>query len=87
MYRILHVNLSITHEKIFESFFVDVELKNKVVTCGCLYRALPADASLNTEFLSILDCTLKKIKKETASYLVTLITIYWIVIRFVFHCF
>ena len=51
-------------EKTFESIFVDIEFKNKVITCGTIYRAPFNDNNSHCNFLNYLDLTMKKVNKR-----------------------
>ena len=51
-------------EKIFKSLFIDVKLKNKTITFGCIYRAPCNDIISHSSFLDIRNNTLKRIKKR-----------------------
>ena len=51
-------------EKNFESLFIDVKFKNKIITFVCIYRA-PCNVIIShSSFLDILNKTLKRIKKR-----------------------
>ena len=60
----LRSDLNLMKEKIFESLFVDIKFKNRVVTCGTVYRAPSNIISSHLSFLNNLDLTLKKINER-----------------------
>ena len=51
--------LSIVKEGIFKSIFIDLHFKNKVVSCGTIYRAPKQDKQSVSEFLTTLKLLLK----------------------------
>ena len=53
--------LSIMKEGIFESVFIDLHFKNKVVSCGTIYKAPTQDKQSASEFLTTLKLLLETI--------------------------
>ena len=53
--------LSIMKEGIFELIFIDLHFKNKVVSCGTIYRAPKQDKQSVSEFLTTLKLLLETI--------------------------
>ena len=62
-------DLCIMEEKIFESFFIDIHLENKTVTCGTIYRSPNKKVESITKFFNFLQQVLKQIKKKKYVYI------------------
>ena len=62
-------DLCIMEEKIFESFFIDIHLENKTVTCGTIYRSPNKKMKCINEFFNFLQTVLNKIKKKKYVYI------------------
>ena len=58
------LDLNRMEEKLFESLFIDVKLKNKTITFGCICRAPCNDILSHSSFLNILNNIFYTYKKE-----------------------
>ena len=54
--------LCIMHEKMFESVFIKLEVKNETIICGTIYRSPLHDSESNQFFIANLKTTLRSIK-------------------------
>ena len=70
--------LSIMKEGIFESIFIDLHFKIKVVSCGTIYRAPKQDKQFVSEFLTTLKLLLETISNtKKTCYIIPMNNCMW----------